>query len=85
MQKVILSLFCPILTAIVVRIILWIIGFVLGLGGLIMGAEHNGSYAKFIVSIAEFDTFVWNESWCYWVIVAILTFFAEMIIWDENN
>ena len=85
MQKIILSLFCPVLIAIVVRIILFVIGFVLALGGYVMDASHNGDYMKFTESIAMFKTFVWDESWCFWVIVAILTFFGEMIIWDENN
>lgn len=82
MQKVILSLFCPVLVAIAVRIVLWIIGFILGLGGLIINAERG--FMKFTESIALFDTFVWDESWGYWVIVAILTFLGEMLIWEEN-
>ena len=82
MQIVILSLFCPILVAIAVRIVLWIIGFILALGGSILNAGRG--FMEFTESIALFDTFVWDESWGYWAIVAIITFIGEMVIWEEN-
>ena len=82
MQRVVLSLFCPVLVAIIVRIVLWIIGVVLALGGNLLNAGRD--FMKFTESIALFDTFVWDQSWAFWAIVAIVTFFGEMIIWEEN-
>ena len=83
MQKVILSLFCPILVAIAVRIVLFVIAFILALGGQLVNAERG--FMKFTEGLGLFKTFVWDESWGYWAIVAILTFLGEMIIWDESN
>ena len=36
-----------------------------------------------MLSIGFFDTFKWNESWHFWGLVLILTFFAEMDIWRD--
>lgn len=83
MQKVILSLFCPILVAIIIRVILFIIAFVLGLLGFIFNAGKE--YVNFVSNIGTFDTFVWNESWLFWGLVVIITFVAEMIIWSTPN
>ena len=82
MQKVILSLFCPILVAIAVRIVLFIIAFILAFGGHVLNAGKG--FMKFTEGLGLFDTFVWDESWAFWVIVAILSFLGEMIIWDDN-
>ena len=83
MQRVILSLFCPILVAIVVRIALVIISAVLAIVGFILGAG-NDDFGRFVETVGSFDTFVWDSSWCYWIIVAILTFLAEMVIWQDD-
>ena len=83
MQKVILSLFCPILVAIIIRVILFIIAFVLGLLGFIFNAGKE--YVNFVSNIGTFDTFVWNESWLFWGLVVIITFVVEMIIWNTPN
>lgn len=82
MQKVIVSLFCPVLVAIAVRIVLFILALILAIGGRIVGAERG--FFKFCESIGGFETFVWNQSWGFWAIVAILTFLGEMIIWEED-
>ena len=72
----------------IIRVILFIIAYVLGVLGLIFNARKE--YFDFVSSIGAFDTFVWNESWLFWGIVVILVFIAEMIIWspsydDENR
>ena len=82
MQKVILSLFCPILVAIAVRIVLFIVAFILSLGGYLLNAGEE--FGRFVLGLGGFNTFVWNESWGFWALVAILTFFAEMFIWQED-
>ena len=83
MQRVILSLFCPILVAIIIRVILFLIAFILGWIGIFFNARKE--YVDFLADIGAFDTFVWNDSWLFWGIVAIITFVAEMIIWSVNS
>ena len=34
--------------------------------------------------IVEFETFSWDEAWFYWILVGIGTFFAELLIWNED-
>jgi hypothetical protein len=82
MQKIILSLFCPALVAIVVRIVLFLLALILAIGGRI--TREGRDFFKFCDTIGGFETFVWDQSWGFWAIVIILTFIAEMIIWDKD-
>jgi hypothetical protein len=80
MQKFILSIFTPFLVAVLVRIALFIIGFVIAII-----EESTGSSTEVGVQIGFFDTFTWDESYLFWIIVGVLTFFAEMLVWDDDN
>jgi hypothetical protein len=80
MQKFILSIFTPFLVAVLVRIALFIIGFVIAII-----EESTGSSTEVGVHIGFFDTFTWDESYLFWIIVGVLTFFAEMLVWDDDN
>lgn len=86
MQRVIISLFCPAIVAIVVRIVLWLIGFALNIIGLFgdKGSDLR-KLQKTGEAIAQFDTFTWENSWGFWVIVIIVTFIAEYVIWDDDT
>lgn len=84
MQKVILSFFCPALVAIGLRIAFVLFGFSL------FGIGHVYEFGKDFLGIVEhniayFDTFTWDSSWPYWILVVILTFLMEMIIWEDNS
>lgn len=79
MKKIILSIFAPFIVAIAIRAALFIIAVVVRLGELIY---HTKGFAK---TIGGFDTFSWDESYLYWIIVIIATFYAEMLIWDKDN
>lgn len=76
-------MFCPVLVAIAVRIVLFFAAVILAIGGRIVGAESG--YFEFCEGLGAFETFVWDQSWAYWAIVAIFTFIGEMIIWEDNN
>ncbi len=78
-KKVILSIFAPFIIAIAIRAALFIIAVVVRLGELIY---HTKGLAK---TIGGFDTFSWDESYLYWIMVIIATFYVEMLIWDERT
>lgn len=79
MQNVILSTFAPFIITIAIRAVLFIIAIILRLGELIY---HTQGFAK---TIGAFDIFSWDESYLYWIMVIIATFYVEMLIWDESN
>lgn len=83
MQKVILSIFCPALVAIVLRIAFVLFGFSLfGIGHVYeLGKDFLGIVEH---NIAYFNSFTWDSSWPYWILVVIITFFLEMSIWDDS-
>lgn len=80
MQKIIISIFAPFFIAVIVKIVLVILGaFLYYVGGLF------GFSKSLAANIANFDTFTWDESYVFWIIVGALTFHIEMLIWDEDN
>lgn len=81
MQKRILSIFSPFLIAILVRIIYVLWGY--GYFCVDYVAEDIGWAKSHLNSIGFFDTFKWDESWHYWIVVLFLTFLAEMDIWRD--
>ena len=84
MQKVILSIFCPALVAIVIRIIFALIGFVFaGLGYCyeLGDAQIKSSIRDFV----EFDMFKSDTAGFYWIIVLVIVFLMEMAIWEERK
>lgn len=80
-MKIVLTVFAPLLTAIAIRIILFLIAIIPALLGWIF--EEN-SLMNLATGIGGFDPFVWNESWGYWILVVIGTFMAEMVIWQDD-
>lgn len=76
MQKIIFSIFTPFLIAVIIRIILFILGLVL---------YYLFGFSRLGKGIGGFDSFTWDESYLFWVIVGLLTFYVEMLIWDEDN
>ena len=69
------------LVAIIVRIVLFVLACIIEL----LGFFEQGSLSKLAETIGGFDTFVWKESWCYWIIVIVVTFIGEMGIWEEEG
>lgn len=83
MQKRVLSIFSPFFVAIIVRLIYVLWGYGFFCAGYVADRLY---FAKSnLDSIAFFDTFNWNVSWHYWIIVLILTFLAEMDIWRDTK
>lgn len=80
-MKVVLTVFAPMLVAIAIRLVLFLVGLVIGLPCYLLGIAE--SLVEFSDSIAMFDTFVLEESWGYWILVAIGSFLAEAGIWSE--
>lgn len=81
-MKIVLTEFVPILVAIGVRVVLALAGLILALPWLLFDVMDNlGEFAKVI---GDFDTFNWNESWGYWILVIIGSFMAEMVIWQDD-
>lgn len=88
MQKIIMGLFAPALIAIAVRFVLFLIAIcsmiiaeTLKFIEVLKDVPHwVKTFCDFIV---EFDTFSWNESWGFWIIVILFTFYAEMFIFED--
>lgn len=74
MQKIIFSIFAPFLVAIVLRVVLFLVGLI----ALLFSKNLAGD-------IAGFHTFEWDESYLYWILVVIVTFFVEMAVWSEED
>lgn len=72
-MKIVLTVFAPFLVAIAIRLALVVIGIVMLF---VFGGDMD-----FLI---EFDTFDFDESWAYWILVVFGSFFAEVAIWDEN-
>lgn len=79
MLRVIFSLFCPVIVAIIIRVILFTLAFVLALFGKMFNASKE--IKELIDNIGFFETFIWNDSYLYWGIVVIIVFIAEVWIW----
>ena len=81
-MKIVLTVFAPILVAIAVRIALFLIGLIVGL--LLVSLLNIDAFANFADDLMMFDPFAWDESWGYWILVAIGSFLAEMAIWGDD-
>ena len=82
-MRFVLTIFAPALTAIVIRALLGVIGIILELSRYLLSI-NSSAFRSFIEGLCFFETFDWNESWAYWVLVIIGSFFAEMAIWEDN-
>jgi len=83
MQKVILSFFCPVLIAIIIRAFLFALSVVWSILNNIFSARKE--IKEIAENIGFFDTFIWSDSWLYWGLVVIMVFIAEMIIWSQSD
>ena len=80
-MKVVLTVFAPILVALAIRLALFILGIAIGLLNLFLSGDFGGRTAE---GIGTFETFNFEESWGYWVLVVIGSFLAEIAIWSDN-
>ena len=83
MQRVILSIFCPVLIAIIIRVVLFALSVVWSILNNIFSARKE--IKEIAENIGFFDTFIWSDSWLYWGLVVIMVFIAEMIIWGQSD
>lgn len=81
-MKVVLTVFAPILVAIAIRIALFLIGFILVLPNQLFDIGYN--WYRIGDKIGGFDTFNWDDSYGYWILVVIGSFLAEMAIWGDD-
>ena len=82
--KIILTIFAPVLLAILWRIILAILCLVVGYVYWINIIDKE-TFRDAENLLIDFNMFSWDESWLYWVLVIISTFLAEMIIWSTDG
>lgn len=89
-MRIVCTVFAPFLVAIGIRAILFIlaiiIGWLAGLGESITLLDKSTMHeiVDFAEAIGGFKTFLWNESWLFWILVLIGTFIAELNIWDND-
>lgn len=84
-MKIVLTVFAPFLVAIGIRLALLLLELICAIVYEILDAIDIISYGvNFVKSIGEFDTFDWEESWFYWILVIIGSFIAEYLIWSED-
>ena len=87
-MRIVLTVFAPLLVAIGIRLILFLLGFILSLLGFLIEefitSYTFGNIVDYLEFIATFDTFDFEESWFYWILVIIGSFIAEYIIWSED-
>lgn len=81
-MNIVLTVFSPILVAIAIRFVLYLIAVVFAIFNLII--ELPDFIGKIAVCFAKFDPLVWDESWGYWVLVIIGSFLAELGIWSDD-
>lgn len=81
-MKIVLTVFAPVLAAIAIRFALFLIGFVIGIFELII--ELPDFIEKIPKCFINFDPLVWDESWGYWVLVVIGSFWIELSIWSDD-
>lgn len=80
-MRIVMTIFAPFIVAIGIRLILFIIGLITFWVGEVAGHRVR----DFAENIAGFDTFSWDESWLFWVLVLIGTFIVELIIWNDDK
>ena len=87
-MRIVLTVFAPLLVATGIRLALLLLGLVCaGLCELIRtiapSIDHIADFESCFYAIGGFDTFDFNASWFYWVLVIIGSFIAEYLIWQE--
>lgn len=84
-MKIVLTVFAPFLVAIGIRLALFLLAL---LGFIPYLLEDFGDIWEeiedFFNHLGAFDTFDWEESWFYWILVIIGSFIAEYLIWSED-
>lgn len=76
-KKIILAIFAPALVALAMRIVLFILALpVFGI------AFFEPSFHYDAEKMAGFNMLVWDESWIYWILVLLGTFYIEVKIFD---
>lgn len=81
-MKIVLTIFAPILIAIILRIVLTVAALILVPLSQIISRTFSQEVENVLL---EFNMFSWDESWLYWVLVILGSFLAEMAIWQNDN
>lgn len=81
-MNIVLTVFSPILVAIAIRFVLFLIAIVIAIFEKIIELPYFIS--KISKCFFNFDPLVWDESWGYWVLVIIGSFLAELGIWSDD-
>lgn len=81
-MNIVLTVFAPILVAIAIRFVLFLIAIVFAIFNLII--ELPDFIEKISKCFFQFDPLVWDESWGYWVLVVIGSFWIELGIWSDD-
>lgn len=77
-RKVVLAIFAPALVALVVRITLFILALpIFGIAFIEPSFQYDAE------ELAGFNMFIWDESWLYWILVLLGTFYVEMKIFNK--
>ena len=89
-MRIVLTVFAPLLVATGIRLALLLLGFVCGavcelICTIVPSIEHVSDFESSFYFIGGFDTFDFNASWFYWVLVIIGSFIAEYLIWLKDN
>ena len=87
-MRIVLTVFAPLLVATGIRLALLLLGLVCGavcelILTIVPSIDHVSDFESSFYFIGGFDTFDFNASWFYWVLVIIGSFIAEYIIWEE--
>lgn len=84
-MKIVLTVFAPVLIAIAIRLLLFLIGIIIGFVIFVMlQIDVSSEVGNFLEGLFAFETFDWDESWGYWILVIIGSFMAEMVIWQND-
>ncbi len=82
-MKIVCTIFAPFLVAIGIRLVLMLLGLIIYLLKDIIGffitALSVDEIRDFSETIAGFKTFLWNESWFFWVLVIIRNFYSRNV------
>ena len=87
-MRIVLTVFAPLLVATGIRLALLLLGLVCGavcelIRTIVPSIDHVSDFESSFYFIGGFDTFDFNASWFYWVLVIIGSFIAEYLIWQE--
>ena len=83
-MKVVLTVFAPMLVAIAIRLALFLVALLIFvIFSFILGTQH-GIMIDIADCLWEFNPFILEESWGYWILVVIGSFLAEMAIWADD-